>query len=168
VLKKPGIEETARVLCRAVECLADEGIDAVIEPSVATAEAHLLNFPENARVFTWDPSQSKLIGRGIDLVVTLGGDGTILFASSSIGEDVPPVLAFAMGTLGFLTPFNTDDMQPALRRTLRGDVSVHCKQRMLVHLEGDYPAVRPGEDVLASGDPALVVNDVAMSFPFPG
>lgn len=42
----------------------------------------------------------------IDLVVTLGGDGTILHASSlfNIGA-VPPVLSFSMGTLGFLLPF---------------------------------------------------------------
>jgi NADH kinase len=42
----------------------------------------------------------------IDLVVTLGGDGTILHASSlfSVGA-VPPVLSFSMGTLGFLLPF---------------------------------------------------------------
>jgi NADH kinase len=42
----------------------------------------------------------------IGLVVTLGGDGTILHASSlfSVGA-VPPVLSFSMGTLGFLLPF---------------------------------------------------------------
>lgn len=42
----------------------------------------------------------------IDLVVTLGGDGTILHAASlfSLGA-VPPVLSFSMGTLGFLLPF---------------------------------------------------------------
>jgi hypothetical protein len=44
----------------------------------------------------------------IDLVVTIGGDGTILHASSlfSAGE-VPPVLSFSMGTLGFLLPFRS-------------------------------------------------------------
>ena len=43
---------------------------------------------------------------GIDLVITLGGDGTILHASSlfKVGA-VPPVLSFSMGTLGFLLPF---------------------------------------------------------------
>lgn len=42
----------------------------------------------------------------IDLVITLGGDGTILHASSlfKVGA-VPPVLSFSMGTLGFLLPF---------------------------------------------------------------
>lgn len=42
----------------------------------------------------------------IDLVVTLGGDGTILHASSLFSTGaVPPVLSFSMGTLGFLLPF---------------------------------------------------------------
>ena len=42
----------------------------------------------------------------VDLVVTLGGDGTILRASSLFRTGpVPPVLSFSMGTLGFLLPF---------------------------------------------------------------
>ena len=42
----------------------------------------------------------------IELVVTLGGDGTILHASSLFSAGaVPPVLSFSMGTLGFLLPF---------------------------------------------------------------
>lgn len=42
----------------------------------------------------------------IDLVITLGGDGTILHASSLFNTGpVPPVLSFSMGTLGFLLPF---------------------------------------------------------------
>ena len=47
----------------------------------------------------------------IDLVVTLGGDGTILHASSlfSYGA-VPPVLSFSMGTLGFLLPFRASQI----------------------------------------------------------
>ena len=46
--------------------------------------------------------------RHIDLVITLGGDGTILHASSLFKTGaVPPVLSFSMGTLGFLLPFRT-------------------------------------------------------------
>jgi NADH kinase len=42
----------------------------------------------------------------IDLVLTLGGDGTILHASSLFrAGPVPPVLSFSLGTLGFLLPF---------------------------------------------------------------
>jgi NAD kinase len=52
------------------------------------------------------PSLQGADSEKIDLVVTLGGDGTILHASSlfSVGA-VPPVLSFSMGTLGFLLPF---------------------------------------------------------------
>jgi NADH kinase len=43
----------------------------------------------------------------IDLIITLGGDGTILHASSLFKTSaVPPVLSFSMGTLGFLLPFS--------------------------------------------------------------
>lgn len=58
------------------------------------------------------PSQAVNVTRlgpgseAIDLVITLGGDGTILHASSLFKSGaVPPVLSFSMGTLGFLLPF---------------------------------------------------------------
>jgi NAD kinase len=43
----------------------------------------------------------------LDLIITLGGDGTILHVSSLYARPgkVPPVLSFSMGSLGFLTPF---------------------------------------------------------------
>lgn len=41
-----------------------------------------------------------------DLLVTLGGDGTILHATSLFSKGpVPPILSFSLGTLGFLLPF---------------------------------------------------------------
>ncbi len=40
-----------------------------------------------------------------DLVVTLGGDGSLLHVSSLFPAHVPPVLTFSMGTMGFLMPF---------------------------------------------------------------
>ena len=41
-----------------------------------------------------------------DLVITLGGDGTILHTSNLFGAgECPPVLSFSMGSLGFLLPF---------------------------------------------------------------
>jgi NADH kinase len=51
----------------------------------------------------------------VDLVVTLGGDGTILHASSLFSvAAVPPVLSFSMGTLGFLLPFRRSYESPTL------------------------------------------------------
>lgn len=57
----------------------------------------------------WIANHSADVGASsepIDLVITLGGDGTILHASSLFKSgEVPPVLSFSMGTLGFLLPF---------------------------------------------------------------
>lgn len=45
-------------------------------------------------------------GKEVDLVLTVGGDGTILYASSLFRKGIaPPVLSFSMGTIGFLLPF---------------------------------------------------------------
>lgn len=43
----------------------------------------------------------------IDLIITLGGDGTVLHAISLFHERAPPMMSFALGSLGFLTPFGT-------------------------------------------------------------
>ena len=47
----------------------------------------------------------------IDFVVCLGGDGTLLYASSLFQQSVPPIMAFHLGSLGFLTPFKFEDFQ---------------------------------------------------------
>ena len=47
----------------------------------------------------------------IDFVVCLGGDGTLLYASSLFQHLVPPIMAFHLGSLGFLTPFKFEDFQ---------------------------------------------------------
>ncbi|KAK4937934.1 NADH kinase pos5 [Elasticomyces elasticus] len=55
----------------------------------------------------------------VDLVVTFGGDGTILHASSlfAASERVPPVLSFSMGTLGFLGEWKFSEYKRAFRET---------------------------------------------------
>ena len=68
----------------------------------------------------------------VDLGVTLGGDGTVLHLASLFTEDVPlpPVVSFAMGTLGFLTPFDVDDFISILNRVLDANSNhVYCTLR---------------------------------------
>lgn len=47
----------------------------------------------------------------IDFIICLGGDGTLLYASHLFQQSVPPVMAFHLGSLGFLTPFRFDNFQ---------------------------------------------------------
>lgn len=60
----------------------------------------------------------------IDLVVTFGGDGTILHASSLFSAGaVPPVLSFSLGTLGFLLPFRAYHPHPHISTCLHAAVT---------------------------------------------
>ncbi|KIM75822.1 hypothetical protein PILCRDRAFT_826969 [Piloderma croceum F 1598] len=79
-------------------------------------------------VDVWVPGANS---EKIDLVVTLGGDGTILHASSlfSVGA-VPPVLSFSMGTLGFLLPFHIDDFAKALETVFQGKATILDRMRL--------------------------------------
>lgn len=57
----------------------------------------------------------------VNLVITLGGDGTLLYAASlfqSRNHHVPPILPFALGSLGFLTPIDFKHHEKALKRLL--------------------------------------------------
>ncbi|XP_075211038.1 NAD kinase-like isoform X4 [Lycorma delicatula] len=56
----------------------------------------------------------------IDFIICLGGDGTLLYASMLFQQSVPPVMAFHLGSLGFLTPFNFDRFEEHVTEVLEG------------------------------------------------
>ena len=56
----------------------------------------------------------------IDFIVCLGGDGTLLYASSLFQQSVPPVMAFHLGSLGFLTPFEFENFEQQVTHVLEG------------------------------------------------
>ncbi|OAL51373.1 NADH kinase-like protein POS5 [Pyrenochaeta sp. DS3sAY3a] len=89
-------------------------INFIFEPESANELHQQLPFP----VHTYDDSSaSQQLSDKTDLVCTLGGDGTLLRASSlfSHAESVPPVLSFAMGTIGFLGEFKFKEYKRAFR-----------------------------------------------------
>lgn len=58
----------------------------------------------------------RAIADALDAVTTLGGDGTLLWTCRAMGgAPVPPILPFAMGSLGFLTPFSAKSMPHVLQ-----------------------------------------------------
>jgi len=67
-----------------------------------------------------------------DFVVTLGGDGTVLYASWLFQRIVPPVLSFSLGSLGFLTKFDYDDFRNTLTKSFRDGVTVSLRLRFEV------------------------------------
>ena len=62
--------------------------------------------------------KSDLVSK-VDLVVTLGGDGTVLHVASLFANGaVPPILGVSMGTLGFLMPFSESDVSDSANAML--------------------------------------------------
>jgi len=91
--QEPGLTE----LLRAMACWLqqEKGIKVLIEPSVAT------ELPDFEAFTSSDDDTSNYP----DIVICLGGDGTVLHANTLFQNSMPPVMAFSLGSLGFLTPF---------------------------------------------------------------
>ncbi|KAL4079341.1 ATP-NAD kinase-like domain-containing protein [Scleroderma citrinum] len=94
----------------------------------------------------------------VDLVVTLGGDGTILHAASLFSHGaVPPVLSFSMGTLGFLLPFHIDDYVKGLEAVFNGKATILHRMRLSCSFHD-----REGRNIGSDVDAWQVMNEVAL------
>lgn len=96
----------------------------------------------------WTPDLCWSQPEKFDLVLTLGGDGTVLFTSWLFQRIVPPVLSFSLGSLGFLTTFEFERYKDHLKRIL-GDEGMRVNLRMrftcTVYRDGAGQDLQEGE-----------------------
>src|ERR1700746_2214518 len=69
------------------------------------------------------------------LLLVLGGDGTLLAAARVAAPLGIPILPINMGSLGFLTSFKLEELYPALEETMAGKFSVSERVMLDVQLE---------------------------------
>lgn len=93
------------------------------------------------------------IGKHCDLLITLGGDGTLLSVARHAPEHVP-IIGVNMGTLGFLTEISLDALPLVLDRALEGQYCVEQRVTFSVSVAG------PGRDASKT---YRVLNDVAIN-----
>jgi NAD+ kinase len=72
----------------------------------------------------------KEIGKAVDLIIVLGGDGTILRVAREMGGSTAPLLGVNMGSLGFLTSVRADKLTSAVREILRGNYHISERQAL--------------------------------------
>ncbi|KAG8760486.1 hypothetical protein FRC11_000332 [Ceratobasidium sp. 423] len=94
-----------------------------------------------------------------DFVVTLGGDGTVLFASWLFQRIVPPILPFALGSLGFLTNFDFADYKAVMDGAIDNGIRVNLRMRFSCTV---YRAVNPGEcgSLVHPEIPAILITPI--------
>ncbi|XP_053864913.1 NAD kinase isoform X1 [Malaclemys terrapin pileata] len=78
------------------------------------------------------------ISNQIDFIICLGGDGTLLYASSLFQGSVPPVMAFHLGSLGFLTPFNFENFQSQVTQVIEGNAALVLRSRLKVKVVKEH------------------------------
>src|SRR4051812_18466041 len=74
----------------------------------------------------------EVFSKGLDLAVSLGGDGTILRTVDLVATEAVPVLGVHIGQLGYLTEVEPEDVEDVLARFLRGEHDV--EERMLLEV----------------------------------
>ena len=115
IVSKPGREDIPPLVGKLLAWLDQQGVDA--EYDVVTA-GHLGRDGGFRR---------EELPEGFDLLVVLGGDGTLLSAARAVGEREIPILAVNLGGLGFMMTTGPDELLPHLERVLAGDYSVQSR-----------------------------------------
>ncbi|XP_011179408.2 NAD kinase isoform X2 [Zeugodacus cucurbitae] len=100
---------------------------AVLDDPLLTEDKKFKNIKE--KLVTFKDGRDDLTDR-IDFIVCLGGDGTLLYASLLFQQSVPPVMAFHLGSLGFLTPFEFENFQEQVTNVLEGHAALTLRSRL--------------------------------------
>ncbi|MCZ2073687.1 NAD(+) kinase [bacterium] len=102
------------------------------------------------------------VPQGAQLVIVLGGDGTLLSAARAVGGSGIPLFPINLGGLGFLTAITIDEIYPELERALRGEHRIG-RRRMLAcqilrdeEIVGRYEALN--DAVITKGGPARIID----------
>jgi NAD+ kinase len=103
-----------------------------------------------------------ILVREADLLIVLGGDGTLLSVVRALGERAVPILGVNLGTLGFLVEVSVDEMHGALARALDGEMAIEPRMRLAVRLLRDGRELRSwlalNDAVITKGASARIVD----------
>jgi len=142
IISKPKKTEIREIVPPLLQWLRERDIEVFIDKETGS----LVETPESCLTRNELPAQ-------VDLLVVLGGDGTLLATARALNRKPVPILAVNLGGLGFLTVITREDLYPTLEAVLRGDYRTERR----VQLEGEL--IR-ADEVIAS---FLALNDAVLN-----
>lgn len=141
IVVKPNNPEAFATACELSDWLHDHDIEQVGAPCV---------WSENAST---DEAERNDIPERSDLIVVLGGDGTMISTARMVGDHEVLVLGINYGSLGYLTDFRIEEMTQSVEAILRGEYDIDPR----VMLSAEHWR---GDEMLAKG---RVLNDVVIN-----
>jgi NAD+ kinase len=121
IISRPRRSNLAEVVPPLLRWLGEHGVRTVLDPETAGSVK--------------DDGLGKTrhqVAQESDLLLVLGGDGTLLAAAREAAPRGVPILPINMGSLGFLTSFTVDELYPALEATLAGESTIDERVLLLV------------------------------------
>ena len=118
IISKPGSSQAALIVPQLLSWLSQRGISVRYDTETAGYAG------------CQDGLERTEVPEGCQLIIVLGGDGTLLSAARAIGGREIPLFAVNLGGLGFLTAITVDDIYPELERAFRGEHRIG-RRRML-------------------------------------
>jgi NAD+ kinase len=146
IISKPNSTAAEQIVPKLIEWLRHRGIAVRIdEPSSLYAGG----VPGMKR---------EEVPQSCDLVIVLGGDGTLLSAARAIGRREIPLFPVNLGSLGFLTAITIPELYPELERALRGEHRIAKRKLMTTEIVRDGQVV---ESFDALNDAVLTKSSIA-------
>ena len=121
IISKPGVEQAYILVPELLEFLEQRGIAVRYDIQTATYAGRSDGFPRES------------VPDGSQLILVLGGDGTLLSAARAIAGRQIPLFAVNLGGLGFLTAITVDNLFGELDRAFRGEHRIAL--RRMIHCE---------------------------------
>jgi len=147
IIVKPHQPEALQTVCGAVEWLTKRGITL---SGTADLERERIEHQTGCAVGTFAPDQ---LAANVDLMIVLGGDGTMIATARMLGDSEVPVLGVNYGGLGYLAEFRVEELYTALESILAGNYRVDTRVMLAVQL------LRGAEEVTRN----RVLNDVVIN-----
>ena len=99
-----------------------------------------------AKIGVFPGVDRKKIGALVDLLVVFGGDGTILRTARLVRDRDVPLVGINLGTFGYLTEVNLNEMFSAMEVILSGEVQIEKRMMLDVETSGGEESAREGGD----------------------